>query len=849
MRLEIRATPRKVAVSVVAGILSLVVIGYLSLTVSRDLRLLNSARSDNVQWTLSQSEVEFLEFDSHLTEALRDTDPDLALLRREFDIFYSRIQTLSQSELYASLRQVPEFSTNLLGIRQFLEDALPFVDGSDEALLASLPNLDALSLEARPAVRTLSNSGLNYFATDSDHRRISVSRTLTQLAVAVGILMLILVLLAIYLGVLNTQNLRRGREIAQTSERMKIVIGTSLDAVIVSDAEGRILEFNTAAEAIFGHNAEDVIGADLGELIVPDHHHAAHSAGMERMRTGGEKRVVGKGRVKLDSKRSNGDIFPVELAIQSAETGEGEIYIAFLRDISHRVKAEEELVKARDRAVAGEQAKTDFLATMSHEIRTPLNGLLGNLTLLADTGLSTQQSQYVKNMKTSGRLLMSHISDVLDITKYDAGKLELRPVAMNVSELLQDILDSQIGAARANNSVLEWGWNGPAATWINADRERIQHILINMIGNAVKFTQDGHITVEAEVMADKAGAPEIHIGVRDTGIGIAAELQAKVFDDFVTGDSSYDREVGGTGLGLGIARRFVTALGGQIGMQSKQGEGSYFWVRFPIELIDAPKALSPSALKSGADHQRKILVVEDNEINRLVAREMLRKAGHVVKEAFDGKAGVRHAEIESFDLILMDISMPVMDGRTATRAIRSGNGLSARSPIVALTANAMAEEQEAFLADGMNAILTKPLSREALLAVIETWAKPARAMCETVSADHLAELRDTVGDEIFGTLVDRFLAEIDTLTGWLVDAQSHDPSDVEKRAHKSAGSAATFGANDLRTALVEIEEAAKNRGGIRLAKACDAFSAIWAITREELTSARSRDLLRVPDDG
>jgi PAS domain S-box-containing protein len=840
LRLEIGATPRKVAVSVIAGILSLAVIGYLSLTVSSDLRLLNSARSDNVQWTLSQSEVEFLEFGSHLTAALLDADPDLALLRREFDIFYSRVQTLSQSELYANLRQVPEFSTNLLGIRQFLENSLPFIDGSDEVLLAGLPDLEALALGARPAIRALSNSGLNYFATDSDRRRVSVSTTLTQLAVAVGILMLILVLLAIYLGVLNAQNLRRGREIAHTSERMKIVIGTSLDAVIVSDAEGRILEFNTAAEAIFGHNAEDVIGADLGELIVPDHHRAAHSAGMERMRNSGEKRVVGKGRVKLESKRSNGDIFPVELAIQSAETEDGEIFIAFLRDISHRVKAEEELVKARDRAVAGEQAKTDFLATMSHEIRTPLNGLLGNLTLLADTGLSTQQSQYVKNMKTSGRLLMSHISDVLDITKYDAGKLQLRPVAMNVSELLQDIVDSQIGAAVANNSVLEWGWKGPAATWINADRERIQHILINMIGNAVKFTHDGHIIMEAEVIADEAGAPEIHIGVRDTGIGIEAELQTKVFDDFVTGDSSYDRDVGGTGLGLGIARRFVKALGGQIGMQSKQGEGSYFWVRFPIEPIDAPKALASSTTKSGSDHQRKILVVEDNEINRLVAREMLRKAGHVVKEAFDGKAGVRHAEIESFDLILMDISMPVMDGRTATRAIRSGTGLSARTPIVALTANAMAEEQEAFLSDGMNAILTKPLSREALLAVIENWAKPIHAIRETVSADHLAELRETVGDEIFGTLVDRFLAEIDAFTGWLLDVEMHDPSDVEKRAHKSAGSAATFGAHDLRAALVEIEQAAKNGDGVRLAKACHAFSATWAMTHEELTSARSQ---------
>lgn len=838
MRSDIGISSRRVILSVVAGVLILFAIGYLSWSVSSDLRLLNSARSDNVQWTLSQSEVEFLDFDSHLTAALRSTEPDLKKLRREFDIFYSRITTLSQSGLYANLREIPEFSRSLASIQKFLNTSVSLIDSSDEVFLAGLADLKNSTIEMRAAVRVLSNSGLNYFAADSDKRRASVSKTLTQLALAVGLLLMILVFLAVYLGVLNAQNVRRRAEITQTSDRMKIVTGTSLDAVIVSNAEGRILEFNTAAETIFGHNAEDAIGADLGKLIVPDHHRAAHTAGMERMRHNGEKRVVGKGRVKLEAKRSNGDIFPVELAIQSAETGGDEIFIAFLRDISHRVQAEQELVKARDLAVAGEKAKSDFLATMSHEIRTPLNGILGNLTLLGDTRLSTQQSNYLKNMKTSGRLLMSHISDVLDITKYDAGKLQLRPVVMNLSELLQDIADSQVGAAMANNSVLEWGWNGPAATWINADRERIQHILINMIGNAVKFTNDGRITLEAEILAEDEAAPEVHIGVRDTGIGIEADLQATIFDDFVTGDSSYDRDVGGTGLGLGIARRFVEALGGQIGMESTKGEGSYFWVRFPIERIDAPEAVSETKPTSEFGNRRKILLVEDNEINRFVAREMLNKAGHIVTEAHDGRAGVRQAEIAHFDLILMDISMPVMDGRTATRAIRSGKGLSARTPIVALTANAMAEEQEAFLSDGMNAILTKPLSRDALETVVAKWANAVQSVKATISSDHLSELRETVGDETFGSLIDRFTAEIDALIDWVAAENLNDHSAVAQRAHKAAGSAATFGAQDLRATLVEIETAAKTENGDQLAKACGALPSIWAATKDEITSVR-----------
>ncbi len=838
MRFEFPAMSRKIALSILAGALSLCAIAYLSLAVSSDLRLLNSARSDNVQWTLSQSEVEFLEFDSHLREAISETDPDLQLLRREFDIFYSRIKTLSQSGLYENLRQIPVFSTSLASVQQFLNTSVPIIDGSDVMFRAGLADLKSMSTEIRPAVRALSNSGLNYFASDSDRRRISVSTTLTQLAVAVGLLMLVLMVLVIYLGFLNAQNVRRRAEISQTSERMKIVTGTALDAVIVSDEEGRILDFNTAAETIFGHTAEDVIGADLGKLIVPDHHRAAHAAGMQRMRSSGEKRVVGKGRVKLEAKRSNGDIFPVELAIQSAETDDGEIFIAFLRDISHRVKAEQELVEARDLAVAGEKAKTDFLATMSHEIRTPLNGLLGNLTLLSDTRLNTQQWQYVNNMKTSGRLLMSHISDVLDITKYDAGKLQIRPAPMNMNALLQDIVDSQVGAAGANNSVLEWSWKGPAVGWINADRERIQHILSNMIGNAVKFTVDGRIAVEAQLLDHAGKTPELLVGVRDTGIGIEAELQPRIFDDFVTGDSSYDRDVGGTGLGLGIARRFVKALGGQIGMQSTHGEGSFFWVRFPIEPTEAPVAAPEAKRTSAVGQSRRVLIVEDNEINRSVVRQMLEKAGHSVREAHDGRAGVRLSEAEHFDLILMDISMPVMDGRAATRAIRQGKGASAEVPIIALTANAMADEQKAFLSDGMNAVLTKPLSRDALHAVVQKWSGTVHPQITAVSADHLAELRDTVGDETFASLINRFSEEIDAEIEWFANVASRDPGDVRKRAHKAAGSAATFGAKQLRAVFIEIETAAAAGDDAQIAKSCAALSATWAVARDALSAAR-----------
>ena len=787
-----RARPVVLLFLAAAGVAALI---YLMVNVARDLRLLNSARSDNVQWTLSQAEVEFLEYHLHLAARPMQSDADVALLRRKFDIFYSRITTLQQSSIYAELRDVPDFSRNLRIVRTYLDRSVEIIDADNATLIGDLTKLRDRAEDVRANVRSLANSGLNYFAQESDQRRLNVALTLSQLAVGVSVLVLALLAFTLYYNRLSRQNIRRRRETIETSERMKIVTSTALDAVIVTDAFGTILEFNAAAEQIFGHPSTHAIGQELGKLIVPDKHIAAHQAGMKRMREGGEKRVVGKGRIQLDARRADGQIFPVEFAIQQAETQDGAIFVSFLRDISHRVRAEQQLVEARDRALAGEKAKTDFLATMSHEIRTPLNGLLGNLTLLQDTRLNARQGRYIKNMNTSGKLLMSHISDVLDITKYDAGKLQLCPVAMNISTLLQDIVDNQSGAAMAHDTTIEWGWVGPATDWIRADRNRLQHILMNVIGNAVKFTRHGKISILAEITGSPAAGSDLCIRIQDTGIGMSAELQTQIFDDFMTGDSSYDRDVGGTGLGLGIAQRFVKALGGTIKVDSTEGQGSTFAIRFPITPIAAPDEAKRAPEAQTPSRPSSVLLVEDNEINREVAREMLWGAGHSVTEAHNGRDAIEMIKTGQFDLVLMDISMPIMDGSEATRAIRASSDDWARVPIIGLTANAMADEQEAFLRDGMNDILTKPLSREDLIRVIAEHVShrsapvidapktPAPGAASTVALAYLDELRDTFGVEKLQGLLDRFIGEVDELLTFLDDQGVKDLPETAERAH------------------------------------------------------------------
>ncbi|RYH01189.1 PAS domain-containing hybrid sensor histidine kinase/response regulator [Salipiger sp. IMCC34102] len=856
--------------AVVSGLVVVAAIVFLTFNVSREVRLLGSANSDNVQWSLAQTEVEFLEFATRLGR----TDPDLSDLRRKFDVFYSRIATLRQADVFADLRKDATFRSELGEIQAFLEETVPVIDASDADLQSGLPDLRDRAEVVRGTVRGLSTAGLDLFAVASDTQRREVASTMMELAVALAILIGMLALAVLYLVRLIRTNQHRERQQAQTANRMKAILGTSLDGVIVSDAKGRIVTFSPAAEAIFGYRAEDVIGRDLGRVIVPPHLRDAHDAGMARMRAGGEKRVVGKGRVRLEAMRADGDLFPVELSIQSSVTDAGQIFIAFLRDISRRVADEAELVAARDTALANEKLKTEFLATMSHEIRTPLNGLLGNMDLLRDTQLSPQQARFMRNMDTSGRLLMRHISDVLDITRYDAGKMSTRSEPMNLSILLQDIVDSQTGMAAANKTALEWGWEGEPQNWIKSDHDRLQHVLMNLVGNAVKFTRDGKITLT--VQAKPAGERiELCFAVTDTGPGMAPDLAARVFDDFVTGNAAYDREVGGTGLGLSIAKRFVRALDGEIGVDSTLGQGSTFWVKLPVVPAE-PAAAKPVAKRAalppvpGPVRPLDVLVVEDNEINRTVARDMLEASGHRVTLAVDGQRGVACAATRRFDLILMDISMPVMDGRTATRAIRQGAGPSSASPIVALTANAMREEQENFMTDGMNGILMKPLSKAALAEVLATHgqasavaptavsaepaapdrpaasptpasdvgpapAAPADDTAPVLDAAHNAEARDVMGAAGYEKFLGRFVKEVDDLLEGVRDAADTELDDIAARAHKVAGSAAVFGAVALRERLKAVEAAAKAGGRDAVAASLAGLDALWARTRAALS--------------
>ena len=799
-----------VLIFVVVVIASAAAIGLLSADARKEIDALAVANADSTQWSLAQAEVEFLAFaNTARSVVMEQAEPDEA--RRRFDVLYSRVQTLKNAPAFAEVRARPSISADIRDIDSFLNSAIPTIDASDAELLAELPALIDAFPDVQAHLRNISLAGVSVFSQRSETQRSAVSGALTDLGlISFGLLALLLAVVGGLL-IINRASQRQTSEIAITQSRLQAIISTSLDAILVAGKDGRVLDYNGAAEGIFGYTRDEAIGADMASLIVPDHMRDAHNAGMERYRQTGEKHVVGSGLLKLEAKRKDGSVFPVELSINSARSEEGEIFVSYLRDISQRVANENELVETRDKALAGEKAKADLLAVMSHEMRTPLNGVLGTLELLTNTELDDRQKKYVGVMDTSGRMLLEHVNNVLDISRVDAGMAQVSAQVFDVFELAQDAVAGLLTQAAQRGNTLKLDQVGQSLGLRIGDRKRIQQILLNLLGNAIKFTENGHVILELEAGTE---GETVEFRVIDTGIGVAEEDISRIFDDFVTLDASYKREVEGTGLGLGIVKRLVELLGGEIGVESVEGEGSVFWVRLPLPKATdriVSRVLDPEE-DASADHGLRVLIVEDNEINRMVAREMLEMNGCLVTEAIDGQEGVRAAEARQFDLILMDISMPKLDGTTAATMIKESDGPNAKTPIVALTAHALPDDVARFRDAGMEDVITKPLSADRLRAVLAEYGEVPPPQESHLVSSPVDDVVSALGEDQAAVLRQRF---IDQMKAGLEDMRAMTEDDGRRQelaalAHKLAGSAALFGMESVWTVLKILEEQAED---------------------------------------
>jgi PAS domain S-box-containing protein len=808
---------------------------------------LTVTRSDNTQWTISQLEVDTLRLALAIDAAGTGEAEAMQALRQRFDIFYSRFRTLGRANVYRLLFDDAAYSEAYDEIDAFLERQVPIIDGSDEDLRAALDDMAAETSVAHSAIREMALRGLHIFAEQSDRQRAEVVALILRTGLITVLLLAILAVVVLMMLKAGRQADAAAKRSAEANRNLAMIVNTSLDAIVVTDEEGVVRTFNPAAETTFGWSRDEAIGRPMTDLMIPEHHRAAHEAGMKRFVETGEAHVIGAGRVQLDARHKNGRIFPVELSLSTDQDETGRIFVAFLRDITRRRENEDALMAARDDALAAARKKAEFLAVMSHEIRTPLNGMLGAIELMSDGPLDVQQRRWLETLRGSGELLLSHVNDVLDLSRLESGEANLTYQHTDLRALCDAVLASQASTARAVGNRLISDIAADVPSMVRIDGRRLSQVLLNLVGNANKFTRDGAVKLSIRSqsrMNDRIGL-EIH--VTDTGIGIGAADRDRIFEEFVMLDSSYERGNTGTGLGLAISRRLVRAMGGEIDVLDAPGGGADFRILLDVE---APPAAADTAArdaegrKAAEGPRLHVLLVEDNAINRDILGEMLCADGHAVTMAVDGRDGLAQAGAQRFDLVLMDISMPGLDGVETTTMIRAGAGPNALTPIVAVTAHAMPEEVERFRGAGMLRTLTKPIDRAALrkaLAEIATPDTPLAPKTPTAAGHeaqllmddpHLAELSEIMGEQRFFDLIERLIAQGDAVAE-AAEGQtpSSDPAAFAGELHALAGVSAMLGAKALWEALVAAETRLQQDGKPMSTAERQELSRIWAETR------------------
>ncbi|MDP9431812.1 MAG: response regulator [Actinomycetota bacterium] len=761
--------------------------------------------------------------------------------------------------------------------------------------------------------------------------------------------------------------------VAGREEQLTGILEAAGDGFICVGADGTVQRWNSRAEDMFGWSCAEAVGSALAQLIVPADQREAHAQGFARVLAGGQSTALGR-QIEVQAQRRDGSQFPVEMTLWASHTVDGTTFSAFTRDITDRKRHDAELAAARDTALEASRLKSEFVANMSHEIRTPMNGVIGMTSLLLDTELDDRQRDYLETVSNSANALLAVLNDILDFSKIEAGKLDVEQADFDVRLVVEDVAVLLAASASAKQLEITAAVDPDVPRSLRGDAHRIRQILLNLLGNAVKFTDAGNVTLSVTVASEADGPLAVAFSVTDTGAGIPAERQAQLFSAFTQLDTSATRRHGGTGLGLTISRQLVELMGGRIEVDSEPGRGSTFTFTLPLtggsspsepavpgdlagvralvvddnetnrrmltdqltgwgmRPLDAPdgqaalQALRDAAANgdpfrvalldmrmpgmTGMDVARAVagderlratrmallssttepaeiasaraagvttylakpvrkaqlqatlrnllgssgpaplsgvqpasaqlpaaghvLVVEDNVVNQRVAVGMLERLGYTADVAGNGAAALDMVAAGSYDVLLMDCHMPVLDGFEATQRLRSSGGPATRVPIIALTASALAEDRRRCLAAGMDDFLPKPISRGALAAaltrvMVGADAAPAagtaapqqlpgasagRAEQEPVlDAATLAELSD-LGPEFVGLVLGSFLTNAVASGQALVAAAAAGQlAEVQSIAHSLRGSSGTFGGRRLMSVCEQLESAARERDG------------------------------------
>ena len=696
-------------------------------------------------------------------------------------------------------------------IDQFVDETISIIDKEGEISINDILFLRNMVKKVRPKISKNAFLVYRLAVVRSQEHRKNFSKQLIWTAGSTVFFLIMLSGLLLLLDRMLRSAIRRADELTASSRQLAITVAGSMDAIIIADGYSKIIEYNTSAQGVFGWSREEIIGKTMEELFFRKGLRDAYKNAMAQSLELSNTNVVDGVRVELTAWRKNGEEFEVELNMTYVERNNDAIYMAYIRDISDRKVAEKILIEARDRAERTDKAKSQFLAVMSHEMRTPLAGIVGVMDLLKATKLTKKQDHYVQIATSSSEILLEHINEALDITRIEDGALKLSPQEFDLDDLVRSLIDVLKPLANEKGLKLELQIDKNINTNFMGDRHRIRQVLTNLVGNSIKFTEQGSIKLLINC-SKGSGVSNFKFNIIDTGVGIAPENHEKIFDDFVVISSGGKQQTRGDGLGLSISRKIARQMGGDIIVESNINEGATFILSLPLKQVAKTDVVELKGLDIPVENFKKInvLVVEDSITNREVLCDMLEGMGHNVRSATNGLETLNQAKKQLFDIIFMDINMPIMGGIEAVQKIRSGGGLNSKTYIAGLTAHGSDEFSVKAEQAGMDCYFTKPIRLVTLQQIISDVVTSGSDETIGEFSTILKELFETLGREktlgvswVFFEELEQFINQCNQ------GIFSHDNHALAEAAHKIKGAAAMLGLDLLETTFAQLESDAR----------------------------------------
>ncbi len=624
--------------------------------------------------------------------------------------------------------------------------------------------------------------------------------------------------------------------IRDSEMHIRAIIATAIDAIIILNQEGKVTEFNPAAEQLFGYYDENLIGLDFAKLFIPidlqDHFSYILSFYYENHQQ--EDNSGSRNLMTMQDK--NKKTFPAELTMTTFTQHDQLYLILFIRDISSRIESESMLLEARYNADQANQAKTRFLATVSHEIRTPLSGIIGVLELIDDITRDKEQRKLLNHAQYNAQNLLTILNDLIDWSQADQDKLSLNPAAFDIKDLLISTKNLMQPLAEQKDLPFLFEVQGDLPETVYGDAGRIRQILLNLLSNAIKFTEKGYIQLQVKsTPSTKADHVKIHIAIKDTGFGISAEEQKFLFHDFVRSAHTREKNIRGTGLGLAISHKLLELMDSHIDLESEWGKGSTFSFNLELKIMDSLSEDKPAEtaeeIQIKPNESGVILIAEDVQTSQFILSKQLTDAGYECHIADDGQQALDLTMQQQFDIILMDVAMPKLTGILATQKIRENpDNINHNTPIIGISAHMGQSEKDKCIAAGMTEFLTKPVLKNQLLSLMKRYitqknnnmgfAQPItdvhswlKSIPTKVISEILEQLSVDTSEEFIHQIFTTFINDSEDLLETLqcaTEDQLVDPA-IHRAAHSLKGASSSLGLIGIGTLAKECEEAILRR--------------------------------------